>query len=106
MQDAVVGGGFLQRQGEEVGAEEILPEVVVGGWVSEVDIGPDDESFAFWVGGTLQPLEEFEAENGRSFDLGIEGIDEADIGVNGGVTVGGGGDGGYGQDVDFRGAKT
>ena len=110
MEDAVVGGGFLEREREEVGAEEVLPEIIVGCGVCEVDIRPDDESFAFRVGGALQPLEELEAENDGRFDLGIEGIEETDIGGDGGVAVGGGCrrccDGGYGEDVDACGAKT
>ena len=44
MEDAVVGGGFLEREREEVGAEEVLPEIIVGCGVCEVDIRPDDES--------------------------------------------------------------
>ena len=72
----------MQWQGEEIGAEEILPVVVVCGGIGQVEIGPDDEPFAFWVGRTLKPLEEFKAENNGGFDLGIEGVDKADIGVD------------------------
>jgi len=108
VEDAVFGGGFLQRQREEIGTEKVLPEVVVGGGVGQVDIRPDDEAFAFGVGGTLDVLEKLEAENDGRLDLRIEGVDEADVGGDGGVAVGGGCrcDGGYGEDVDARWAET
>ena len=110
MEDAVFGGGFLQGEREEIGTEKVLPEVVVDGGVGEVDIWPDDESFAFWVGGALESLEELEAEYDGRLDLGIEGVEEADVGVNGGVAVGGRCrrccDGGDGEDVDACGAET
>ena len=108
VEDAVFGGGFLQREREEIGTEEVLPEVVVGGRVGQVDIRPDDEAFAFWVGGALDVLEKLEAENNGRLDLGIEGIEEADVGGDGGVAAGGGCwcDGGYGEDVNASGAET
>ena len=108
VEDAVFGGGFLQREREEIGTEKVLPEVVVDGGVGQVDIGPDDEAFAFGVGGALEPLEKLEAENDGRLDLGIEGVEEADVGGDGGVAVGGGCwcDGGDGEDVDACGAKT
>ena len=100
----------MQREREEIGTEKVLPEVVVDGGVGQVDIGPDDKAFAFGVGGTLEVLEKFEAENDGRLDLGIEGVEEADIGGDGGVVVGGGCwywcDGGDGEDVDANGAKT
>ena len=98
----------MQREREEISTEKILPEVVVDGGVGEVDIRPDDKAFAFGVGGTLEVLEKFEAENDGRFDLRIEGIEEADIGGDGGVAVGGGYwcDGGDGEDVDASRAET
>jgi len=108
VEDAVFGGGFLQREREEIGTEKVLPEIVVDGGVGQVDIRPDDEAFAFGVGGALEPLEKFEAENDGRLDLGIEGVEEADVGSDGGVAVGGGCwcDGGDGEDVDASGAET
>jgi len=108
VEDAVFGGGFLQREREEIGTEKVLPEVVVGGGVGQVDIRPDDESFAFGVGGALEVLEKLEAENDGRLDLGVEGVEEADIGGDGGVAAGGGcwRDGGDGEDVDASGAET
>ena len=90
VQDAVVGGGFLQRQREKIGAHKVLPEIVVDGWVGEVDVGPDGETFSFWVGGALGVLEQFKAEDDGRFDLGLEGVEQADIDVNGGILCGGG----------------
>jgi len=108
VEDAVFGGGFLQREREEIGTEKVLPEVVVDGGVGEVDIRPDDKAFAFGVGGTLEVLEKFEAENDGCLDLRIEGVEETDVGGDGGVAVGGGCwcDGGDGEDVDACGAET
>ena len=108
VEDAVFGGGFLQREREEIGTEKVLPEVVVDGGVGQVDIRPDDEAFAFGVGGTLEVLEKLEAENDGRLDLGIEGVEETDVGGDGGVAVGGGcwRDGGDGEDVDASGAET
>lgn len=102
MEDAVFGGGFLQREREEIGAEKVLPEVVVDGGVGQVDIGPDEKTFAFGVGGTLEVLEKLEAENDGRLDLRIEGVEETDVGGNGGVAVGVGcwRDGSDGEDVD------
>ena len=98
----------MQREREEIGTEKVLPVIVVGGRVGEVGIWPDEESFAFGVGGALEVLEKFEAENDGRLDLGIEGVEEADIGGDGGVAVGGGCwcDGGDGEDVDACGAET
>jgi hypothetical protein len=107
VEDTVFGGGFLQREREEIGTEKVLPEVVVDGGVGEVDIGPDDEAFAFGVGGALEMLEKLEAEDDGRLDLGIEGVEEADIGGDGGVAVGDRdrGNGGNGENVDSSGAK-
>ena len=55
MKNAVFGGGFLQGQREKICAEKVLPEIVVNGRVGEVNIGPDNQAFAFRVGGTLEP---------------------------------------------------
>ncbi len=100
----------MQGKREEISTEKVLPEVVVDGGVGQVDIGPDDEAFAFGVGGALESLEKLEAENDGRLDLGIEGIEETDVGSDGGVAVGGGCrrwcDGGDGEDVDASGAKT
>ena len=107
VEDTVFGGGFLQREREEIGAEKVLPEVVVDGWVGQVDIRPGDEAFAFGVGGALDVLEKLEAENNGRLDLGIEGVEEADISGDGGVAVGGRDrrNGGDGEDVDSGGAE-
>ena len=75
MKDAVVGGDFLLGQREEIGAEKVLPVVVVEGGVGEVDIGPNHKAFAFRVGGTLEPLKKFETENDWGLNLGIELVD-------------------------------
>ena len=91
MEDAVVSGGFLQGQREKIGAEEVLPEIIICGGIGEVYIRPDDEAFASGVGGTLEPLEKLEAENSWGFYLGVEGVDQTDVGIDGGVAVGGGG---------------
>lgn len=97
----------MQGEREQICAEEVLPEIAVNSGVSEVDIGPDNQAFAFWVGGTLEPLKEFKAKDDRGLDLRVEGIDKADVGVNSGVTVSGrgGGDGGYGENVNLSGAE-
>ena len=105
MEDAAFGGGFLQRQGKQICAEEVLPEIVVGRGVGEVDIGPDDETFAFWVGGTLEPLKEFKAEDDRGLDLRVEGVDKTDVGVNSSVAAVGRSDGGNGEDVNSNGTE-
>jgi len=88
VEDAVFGGGFLQREREDIGTEKVLPEVVVDYVVGEVDIRPDEKAFAFGVGGALDVLEKLEAEDDGRLDLGIEGIEEADVGGDGGVAVG------------------
>ena len=108
MEDAVFGGGFLQREREEIGTEKVLPEAVVSGGVGEVDIRPYDKAFAFGVGGALEVLEKFEAENDGCLDLGIEGVEKTDVGGDGGVVVGCGCwcDGGDGEDVDASGTET
>ena len=59
----------MQRQREEICAHKVLPEVVVGGRVGEVDVGPDGETFPLRVGGALEALEQFEAKDGGRFDL-------------------------------------
>ena len=97
----------MQGQRKQICAEEVLPEIAVNSRVSEVDIRPDNQAFAFWVGGTLEPLKEFKAKDDRGLDLRVEGVDKADVGVNGGVTVSGRGwyDGGDGENVDSSGAE-
>ena len=107
MENAVFGGGFLQGQGKEISAEEVLPEIAVNSGVGEVNIRPDNQAFTFGGGGTLKPLKEFEAKDNRGLDLRIEGVDKADVGVNSGVAVGGRGrgDGGDGENVDSSGAE-
>ena len=81
-------GPLLKGQGEQIGAKEVLPVAVVCARVGQVDVGPEDETFAFWVGGALEQLEEFEAKDRRGLDLRVEGVDEADVGIDGGVAVG------------------
>jgi hypothetical protein len=97
----------LQGQGEQIRTEKILPEIAVNGGVGKVNIRPDNQAFTFRGGGTLKPLKEFEAKDNGGLDLRVEGIDKTDVGVNGGVTVGGRGrrDGGDGEDVDSSGAE-
>lgn len=93
MEDAVIGGVFLQRQGEQICAHKVLPDIVVGGRVGEVNIGPGNQAFSFEVGGTLQPLKKLEAEDNRGLDLRIEGVEQANVGVDSRFAVGGGNDG-------------
>jgi len=53
-------------------------------------------------------LEQFKAEDGGRFDLGVEGIEQADIDVNGGIVCGGGSrnERGDGEDINASGAET
>ena len=97
----------MQGQGKQICSEEVLPDIVIGSGVSEVNIGPDDKTFAFWVGGTLEPLKKFKAKDNRGLDLRVEGVDKADVGVNGRIAVGGRdrGNVGNGKDVDSSGAE-
>ena len=49
MENAIVRGGFLQRQGKVISTEKVLPKIIIEGGIGEVDIGPDDEAFALGV---------------------------------------------------------
>jgi hypothetical protein len=105
VEDAVFGRDFLQRQRNQIRTEEVLPEIVVGSRVGKVNIRPDNQAFAFQVGGTLQPLKELEAKDNRRFDLRVEGIDKTDVSIDSGVAVSGRGDRGDGENIYSGGAE-
>ncbi len=70
-------GRGIQR--EFVGPQEVLPVAIVLCGMCQVDIRPDGNSLALWLGGAGDILLQLKTPDARRFDMGPERVEQVQV---------------------------